>query len=209
MWLCKYRPLSRRSIGYKPTDIYADCKSVVAVAVALPKGLTKVSPRLIYCHYNSISHSETDVLSFKSARSIEEKYRCTAVPIPCEVPYEYWDAEKTEGRGLLSMKHIAVQAGLGSLGKSSLFLNKSYGNMVTLGAILTDLDLPSDAFSENICITNCRRCIDACPVNAIENGAVNQRLCRKNTYGKTERGFDTVNCNQCRVVCPINYTKKG
>ena len=30
-------------------------------------------------------------------------------------PYEHWDSDKLEGRGLLSMKHMAVQAGLGTL----------------------------------------------------------------------------------------------
>lgn len=34
-----------------------------------------------------------------------------------------------------------------------------------------------------------------------ENG-VNQKLCRLNTYGKNERGFETVDCNQCRSACP-------
>ncbi|KAA6328570.1 hypothetical protein EZS27_022547 [termite gut metagenome] len=40
---------------------------------------------------------------------------------------------------------------------------------------------------------------------AIENGRVNQKLCRNNTYGKTKRGFDTVDCNCCRTACPMNY----
>jgi len=102
------------------------------------------------------------------------------------------------------MKHAAVQAGLGSLGKNTLFISKHYGNMVILGAILTNLTLPSDMVSENICITNCNKCAESCPVQAIANGTVNQKLCRENTYNKTERGFDTVDCNKCRVVCPIN-----
>ena len=45
--------------GYKPSDIYADCKSVVAFAVALPQGLAKVNPRLIYGHFHSISCIES------------------------------------------------------------------------------------------------------------------------------------------------------
>lgn len=35
--------------GFKPTDIDCECKSVISFAVALPKGLSKVNPRLIYC----------------------------------------------------------------------------------------------------------------------------------------------------------------
>lgn len=73
-----------------------------------------------------------------------------AVPLPADSPYEYWDAEQMEGRGLLSMKHAAVLAGLGTLGKSTLLLNEAYGNLLTLGAILTEFDLASDPPEESI-----------------------------------------------------------
>lgn len=191
--------------GYKPTDIYSECKSVISFAVALPQGLAKVNPRLIYGHFNNISCPETDTVAFKSAKKIEDSFRCTAVPIPCDSPYEYWDSDKMEGRGLLSMKHLAVQAGLGSIGKNTLFMNRHFGNMVTLGAILTDLELQSDTLLESICIDQCRKCIESCPVSAIDNGSVNQKACREHTYGKSKRGFDTVDCNRCRTVCPMNY----
>ena len=81
------------------------------------------------------------MIAFKAAKKIEESYRCIAVPVPCDNPYEYWDSEKMEGMGLLSIKHIAVQAGLGVIGKSSLFINERYGNMITLGAIFNQLSI--------------------------------------------------------------------
>jgi len=190
--------------GFSPTDILPECKTVISFAFAIPFGLTKVPSRLIYGHYNNISCPEVDMITLKSAKKIEELFTCTAIPIPCDNPYEYWDAEKKVGKGLLSMKHVAVQAGLGTLGKSTLLLTKRFGNMVTLGAILTDLDLPSDELSVDICIKDCRKCLDVCPVSAISDNTVNQRACRENTYGKTARGFDTVDCNLCRVVCPAN-----
>lgn len=191
--------------GFRPTDILPDCKSVISFAIALPQGLARVNPRLIYGYYNNMSCPETDHIAFKSAKRIEETFNCIAVPIPCDSPYEYWDKDKMEGRGLLSMKHVALKAGLGSLGKNTLLMNKRYGNMTTLGAILTNLDLKSDTLSKNICLVNCHKCIEACPVGAIENNTVNQKLCRNYTYRKTERGFDTVDCNKCRTVCPVNH----
>jgi epoxyqueuosine reductase QueG len=191
--------------GFHPTDIFMDCKSVISFGIALPKGLAKVSPRLIYGYYNTFCRPETDRIAFRTAKRLEEDYHCIAVPMPCDSPYEYWDSENMEGRGLLSMKHIAVAAGLGTIGKNALLLNKRYGNMLTLGAILTDLELTSDPLSESICMEKCRKCIAGCPVDAIENGIVNQKLCRTHTYGKTKRGFDTVDCNRCRTVCPMYY----
>jgi epoxyqueuosine reductase QueG len=190
--------------GYKPTDISPDCRSVISFGIALPEGLAKVPPRLIYGYYNTFCRTEADTIAFKAAKRMEENYHCIAVPLPCDSPYEYWDNDRMEGRGLLSMKHIAVAAGLGVIGKSTLLLNNRYGNMLTIGAILTDLDLPSDPVAENICVDECRKCMDGCPVGAIKNGIVNQKLCRMHTYGKTKRGFDTVDCNLCRTVCPVS-----
>jgi epoxyqueuosine reductase QueG len=190
--------------GYNPTDIYPDGRSVISFGIALPQGLTKVSPRLIYGYYNTFSQLETDRIAYKAAKRMEDDYGCMAIPMPCDSPYEYWDSDRMEGHGLLSMKHMAVAAGLGTIGKNALLLNKQYGNRLTLGAILTDLELMPDPLSENICMEKCRKCIACCPVNAIENGIVNQKLCRTHTYGKTKRGFDTVDCNRCRTICPVS-----
>jgi epoxyqueuosine reductase QueG len=205
--LCGFASVDRfvdAPAGFTPNDIYPDCKSIISFAFALPKGLSKVDSRLIYGHFNYLLCSEIDIIAFKLANKIEELFNCITTPLPCDVPYEYWDEENEEGRGLLSMKHAAVHAGLGVLGKSTLFINKRYGNMVTLSVILTNLELPPDTVSENICIANCNKCVEACPVKAINNGKVNQKLCRNNTYGKTKRGFNTVDCNKCRIECPLN-----
>jgi epoxyqueuosine reductase QueG len=205
--LCGFAGIERFSnapLGFSPVDIYPECKSVIAFAVALPQGLAKVGQRMIYGYYNYFSCPEVDLIAFKSAKKMEGLFGCIAVPLPCDGPYEYWDEEKREGRGLLSLKHAAVEAGLGSLGKNTLFISKRYGNMLTLGAVLTNLVLPSDTIAESICIVKCNACIEACPVKAIDNGLVNQKLCRENTYGKTKRGFNTVDCNKCRTACPAN-----
>ena len=190
--------------GFSPVQIWGDCRSVIAFGVALPKGLFQISPRLIYGHYNQLSCVLADEIALRAAKHLEQTYGCKAVPMPCDSPYEHWDEGTMTGRGLLSMKHIGVQAGLGSMGKNSLFACKEYGNRVTLGCILSDLPLASDEIAPNLCMPGCRKCVDACPVSAIEGGTVDQKRCRTHTYGKTARGFDTVDCNACRAVCPLN-----
>lgn len=40
-------------VDFRPTDLYPDCKSVIAVGIALPKGLLRVEPRLLYGHFNA------------------------------------------------------------------------------------------------------------------------------------------------------------
>lgn len=199
---------SKAPEGFHPCDIFPECKSVIVFGIALPKGLAKVEPRLIYAHFNYSACPTVDSISFKTAKEIERLYGGNAVPLPSDNPYEYWDADKLEGRGLISMKHAAVLAGLGTLGKNTLLLNNTYGNMLTLGATLTDIDMVSDPLAESICIDGCNLCIENCPSQALEHNGVNQFNCRRNTYGTNARGFDVVNCNRCRTICPMRFGKR-
>lgn len=193
--------------GFSPNDIFQDCKSVIAFGKALPKGLTKVESRLIYGHFNYFICNEVDRIALQGAKQIEEQFSVTAVPMPCDSPYEYWDKETLTGKGLISMKHAAALSGLGELGKNSLLLHPKYGNLLTVGVILTDLELQPDELCSNVCIKECTKCIDACPSHAIRSQTVNQRLCREISFGETDRGFSTVDCNLCRIVCPMALGK--
>jgi len=188
--------------GFHPRDIYTDCRSVVVLGKALPKGLSQISPRIVYNHMGDVNMAELDRIALRIAMFIE-RLGGIAVPLPCDGPYEYWEPDTHTGKGLLSMRHAAVAAGLGSLGKNTLLINSTYGNMVNVGAVLTDLTLASDPLSEELCIPECRRCLDACPVHALDGVSANQLLCRANTYDENARGFSVVNCNRCRVVCPM------
>ncbi len=196
--------------GFSPLDLYEGCKSVIAIGVALPKGIMAVEPRCIYAHFNDpILTAKVDEIAVLGAKEIEKQFGGLAIPIPCDAPNDYWEPENLTAKGLISMKHTAVLCGIGQLGKNSLLLHPTFGNLLTIGVILTDLELESDALCENICIEGCNQCIASCPVQAIEEGRVNQKLCRPNAYGKTARGFGTVECHQCRNVCPMKFGKKG
>ncbi|MCR4435712.1 MAG: epoxyqueuosine reductase [Clostridiales bacterium] len=187
--------------GFHPADIYEECKSVVVFAKCMPKGLAWVSPRNVYIKATDTNLNELDRISYLGSIEIE-KLGGIAVPMPSDSPYEYWDSDNLEGRGLLSMKHAALLAGIGSMGKNTLIINKKYGNMLNMGAVLTNLDLKSDPFSEKMCIDGCRLCLDSCPQKALDGQTANQKLCREYTYGNNKRGFPVCNCNKCRVVCP-------
>ena len=191
--------------GFHPKDIFARCKSVIVFGLALPKGTLSVDPRIIYGHFNKSSFFEVDAIAFKAAKELERLYQSSAIPIPSDGPYEYWDVERLEGRGILSMKHAAVLAGLGTLGKNTLLMNEKYGNLLGIGAVLTELDLSSDPLAESICIKDCNLCLKNCPTQALDGLSADQKKCRPHAYEKNARGFDVVNCNRCRSVCPMRF----
>lgn len=189
--------------GFHPRDIYPNCRSIIAFGVALPLGVYLSDARLIYSYFNDFTCSETDRIAFRTAAWLERAYRGIGMPLPSDEPYEVWNEEKLEGRGLISMKHAAFHAGLGSLGKNTLLMNQKYGNRLVIGCVLTDLEIEPDERAQSVCIENCDRCLRNCPAESIRDGKVDQSRCRNNSYGKTNKGFETVECNRCRTVCPV------
>lgn len=69
--------------------------------------------------------------------------------------------------GRFSHKHLACHCGLGTIGKSSLFLHKKYGPRVRLGTLFTDCPFPQLPQNPVSICGNCTICTNACPANAI------------------------------------------
>jgi len=188
--------------GFHPRDIYKECESVLVYLKSMPSQIILADNPVPYTHAQSVIYSELDRIGLNICRALEVR-NIHAVPVPCDIPYEYWDADKCHGIGILSMRHAAKLAGLGVLGKNTLLINKKFGNMVYIGAVLLDIHIESDELvSDFICPEECQICIKSCPQKALDGITVNQSLCREYSSKKTGRGFDILECNICRKNCP-------
>lgn len=188
--------------GFKPADIYPDCKSVIVFACRLSPYILDSASRVPYSHVSTATFIEVDQIGLKLGNKLLD-FGVRIVPIPCDSPYEHWELERTHGRGILSMRHAGQLAGLGVIGNNTLLVNEKYGNMICLGAVLTDAELePDEAITETYCPSNCRRCIESCPKKALDGTIVDQYLCRQISTITTARGFTLYDCNVCRKVCP-------
>ena len=103
--------------------------------------------------------------------------------------------------GFMSLKILAKTAGLGWQGRSLLIISPEYGPLHRLIAILTDLPLQINQVIENEC-GNCRKCIEACPQNALTLVAFNDHpTCREDVLDiKTCLGDN--GCLLCILSCP-------
>ncbi len=203
--ICGIAPVDRFSDapqGFHPRDIHEGCRSVIVYASRFPAS-TLVLPSLTpYTFVRNKMVEKLDAISFRLSEELEAE-GIGSVPIPSAEPYDYWDPDRSHGRGILSLKHAAWLAGMGTLGKNTLLINKTFGNMIWLGAVLVSAELEGDpATSYNGCNDGCSICLDACPQQALDGTTINQNLCRARSISSTEGGGWVIACNTCRTVCP-------
>ena len=193
--------------GFRPTDVYSKCKSVVAFLKRMPPEVILAENPVSYSHTAYLLYSALDQIGLRLSMELENQ-KIHAVPVPTDVPYLFWDAERKHGMGIISMRHAAYNAGLGILGRNTLLINREYGNMVYIGAVLIDTEVePDPIVTEFSCPPNCQLCLDACPNQALDGVTVNQKLCREISCPQHPRGFDIYSCNLCRKVCPLRNGK--
>jgi epoxyqueuosine reductase QueG len=91
----------------------------------------------------------------------------------------------------VSHKPIAVEAGLGQMGKNRNVIHQKFGNFILLETILidTELDRYDYPIAYNPCVT-CNLCVTACPVGAIQrDGDFNFMACMDHNYREFMGGF--------------------
>jgi epoxyqueuosine reductase len=203
--LCGIAPVDRFSSapkGFHPIDIYGDCQSVLVFAKRLPAGSLFASSCIPYTYINRLITEEVDALTLMLSRKLEALGAKNA-PVPSDDPSEYWEADRSYARGVLSLRHAGHLAGLGVLGKSTLLINDRLGNMIQLGALLLNEKLEGDPIATyKACKDDCQLCIQSCPQSALDGITVNQQACRPVSNYKNERGFILKKCWECRRVCP-------
>ena len=107
---------------------------------------------------------------------------------------------------------LAVDAGLGELGRQGYLISDRYGARTRLFAVMTDLELvpdrPLDLGAEDFCKA-CLKCAESCPSNSIpldeareDNGIVRWKLDAESCFdywAKVGTG-----CSICLAVCPFS-----
>jgi len=105
--------------------------------------------------------------TFSLSKFIETKCGGKAMGIPLSYPLEMDPAKNMGVVADISLRHAAVAAGLGALGRHNLVIHPRLGSQIVFCGILTDLELESDPPCDvNPCI-NCNICVKSCPSEAL------------------------------------------
>lgn len=199
--------------GFHPKDVYSKAESVIVFAIRVPSETLFAHNPIPFSHVNALAMRKMDSITYDISSDLD-KLGLKNVLIPTDDPYLHWDSDKQEGRAILSLRHAAYLAGLGRLGRNNLLINKDFGSMIQIGALLTKEKLEADSFAKyEVCPKACRICIDSCPQEALTGDTVIQKDCRPFSNHTTEKGYNIKRCWECRKRCPhvlgLNGHTKG
>lgn len=187
--------------GFHPLDVFPSCKSVISFACRFPVGALYCESHIPYTRIRNTITPKMDMIALNFCAEME-RYGVMCVPIPTNE--SQWDEKTNRWRSIVSQKHAAQAAGLGTIGRHSLLITPEFGSMVWLGAVLCAEAFEPDALKEPIC-NHCNLCVEICPVHALNDTQVNQQACWDYAFGEDEKTHAwRIACHKCRDICPYN-----
>lgn len=215
--------------AHHPERLLKDAQTVVVFGMLVPKGILHSPDYHLYAMHRSYHtvYQRIDSMTLDLCNFIEAAANAYAVPVPSYAPMKFHGMEPW---GLLSLKHAAVNAGLGAIGRNGLMHHPAFGTMLRLGAVVTDVPLPESDLQDSFpCPEKCRACHQACPPGAFNDAGQFAKLtcmgqtikhaiyplALKDEHGlkHLERIINTaghnywLTCNACLSVCPNNRKK--
>lgn len=159
--------------GFHPKDVLPSSKTLIIFGKVMAPFIFDLDSKVKSFYLHKLVE-DMDRISFEiSNRLISEGYK--SIPITTFFPSR---VSKGKIKGILSLKHCAVQAGMGRLGKNTILISKKHGNTLCLSAILTEKELKSTQNDNNkeLCL-KCNKCIKECPTHAINEEGVKVTKC--------------------------------
>ena len=150
----------------KLDTIFPGVKSIVVMAYKEPSSCE--SPNMQVAMNGRLDVMEfSRSCNYKMVRFLEKEFGAKAMSVPASYPLEM-SLETMGSIGDVSLRHAAIAAGLGVFGRHNLVIHPKFGTRIVFTAILTDLDMPSDALCEEELCTNCNECVEQCPAGALD-----------------------------------------
>lgn len=185
--------------GFHPSDVMPSCKTVISFGCRFPVGTLRCNSPVPYTRVRNSITPKMDAIAVDFCIEMEKR-GVVCVPIPTNE--SVWDENTGRWRSVVSQKHAAQAAGLGTIGRHSLLITPEFGSMVWLGAVLCEEELEADSLKENIC-NDCNLCVGICPVNALEKRELKQQVCWDHAFGDDEHLQSwVISCHKCRDICP-------
>ncbi len=170
-----------------PERIWTEARSCVAFFKRIPAGAFRAHDQACVHHVDQLVLREMDKIGYRLARFLEDQGHRAFQTAAQETVWAY----KNASYGFLSTRHVAIEAGLGTIGLELNLLTKECGPRCYTTVVLTDAELtPDRKLTEQLCIGEpCSRCLYSCPADAVLHWGLDKRACA--TYAQ-EFGFATI-----------------
>jgi epoxyqueuosine reductase QueG len=170
-----------------PDRIWPEARACVAFVKRIPAGAFRARDPACVHHVDQLVLREMDKIGYRLARLLEAEGHRAFQTAAQETVWEL----KNASYGALSTRHVAIEAGLGTIGLELNLLTRECGPRCYTTAVLTDADLEPDAKpTEQLCIGEpCSRCLYSCPADAVLHWGLDKRACA--TYAQ-EFGFAAI-----------------
>ena len=200
-------------------------ESIYDQPINLPEGINKVIVMIVEMDKDAISTAPTQPAAAASAIA----YSKMAFMISCLGEFIRnlgYRAIQSGNDTALSIP-LAIDAGLGALGRNGLLITPKYGPRARICKVFTDMPLISDSPNQkfikkiNDFCKKCSKCADACETEAITKEEVpsfNPTTISNNPgvkkyYVNVEKCFEfwvknSSDCGNCIAVCPFSRIKK-
>ena len=122
-----------------------------------------------------------ETVEYRLGKYLEDSYDVDIMPVPQHRPFEVTPETWRRIIGPVSIRHLALQSGMGILGRNTLLVHPKWGSMVRFGVLLTTAKVDSDPPLEDFdpCSQCSYPCVENCPANAIVDGIVKQNRCTR------------------------------
>ncbi len=200
-------------IAHIPDGDFGECQTAVSIAVRLSDAIVDeidgAPTHTYFSHYRAVN-AFIDRLELECGLFLQERgYRYITVAASQSINDKGWNYS-----GRYSHKKAARLAGLGSIGKNSLFLHREFGARMRLGTVMTDMPLLNEPLILPSPCTGCDLCVKSCPSGAIKGTAWQEGIERSEIFDPEKcseymkREFKNIGrgavCGICMKVCPVN-----
>ncbi|MBO33600.1 MAG: hypothetical protein QGF71_08275 [Rhodospirillales bacterium] len=158
-----------------PERMTPDAKSVIVIGLRVPVAGFRAREPEPYQMMNMMNNRRLDKIARKVSEVLEKQGYFGLVMNNNSTDWRL----KSGTYGHLSLRHLAVEAGMGTLGLGVNFMCVEYGPRVNLAVVITDARLePGTPLTEQLCVgEGCSRCLYACPTDSVLHFHIDKRGC--------------------------------
>lgn len=162
-------PMENERPGHRPSDVLSGARSVVCFGIPVPRGVFEQREHVVETNWRvqGLYYRRLDGLSVRVAAKLEEAGE-RAVPIFGCLPVDLRGPSSIAG--YVDQIRMGEITRIGTRGRNGLLFHPRHGGRLMLGGVVTTATLPPRTEPQPVeagCPAGCRRCVDACPIQAI------------------------------------------